>query len=338
MPLPPPNPAPYDTLETVTSLTRTILADYIAGVVPNPQGTCNTAGTAVTWVSGPQFDIYFNGAPFFVNGVLYSVFAVNGPTSLTLNSSAGTQNGVAWSATIQAGEIFADTQPYVVPTINLGWRKLQKKLSDKGHARLENEVLIVNLPVMTNRDPAAQQWINWTGFFDGTNLQKTPTLPPDFISPLRLWERPRVYPATPNLSLLRPMHPAPDDLRANIKGSWNRYWDWRNDAIYLPGSILAMDLRLSYTSYLADIVPANGGFTATIIPILRCAEALAYYAAAEFVNPRGGVLGQTFEAKGDAAVDALTNTFAKMQQRASFSRRAWGGRGRRSGSAGLGRW
>ena len=99
-----------------------------------------------------------------------------------------------------------------------------------------------------------------------------------------------------------------------------------------------MDLRLSYTSYLADIVPANGGFTATIIPILRCAEALAYYAAAEFVNPRGGVLGQTFEAKGDAAVDALTNTFAKMQQRASFSRRAWGGRGRRSGSAGLGRW
>jgi len=149
-----------------------------------------------------------------------------------------------------------------------------------------------------------------------------------------MWERPSA--SGVNLNLFRPMRPAPDALRARRKGSWNVYWDWRNDAIYIPGSILDMDLRLRYSSYLPDIAPANGGFASTAIPILRCAEALAYYAAAEFVNPRGGVLGTTFEAKGDVAVDAMTNAFAKLQQRASFSRRAWGGRGRRG--CGLGRW
>jgi hypothetical protein len=303
--------------------------------VPNPQGTCNVNGVAVTWLSGPQFSIYFNGAPFVINNVPYVVFAVTGPTTLLLASAAGVQNGVAWTATIATGEIFNDSQAYVLPTINLGWRKLQKKLTDKGHPRLEVEALITNLPAVTNQDPVAQQWISWSGFFDGTNVQNAPTLPADFIAPLRLWERP--YVAGTNLNRVMPMHPAPDALRSQRKGSRNRYWDWRNDAVYFPGSILQMDLRVRYSSYLPDIV--NGGtFATTVIPILRSAESLAYYAASEFVNPRGGVLGTTFEAKGDAAIDQITNSFAKLQQRASFSRKAWGQRGSRSRGSGLGRW
>jgi hypothetical protein len=337
VPLPPPNPAPYDTLETVTSLTRTILADYIAGLVPNPQGTCNVNGAKVTWVSGPQFSIYFNGAPIELKGVPYVVFAVQSPTVLMLASAAGVANGIPWMATIPTGEIFNDSQAYVVPTINLGWRKLQKKLTDKGHPRLEETAILFNTPVMTNLDPGAQQWIDWSFFFDGTNEQTGPVLPPDFISPLRLWERPSTYPNT-NLSRFRPMHPAPDSLRSNIKGSWNRYWDWHSDTLYLPGSIVPMDLEIRYGSYLPDIVPATGGFASTQIPILRCAESLAYYAASEFVNPRGGVLATTFEAKGDVGIDAITNAFAKLQQRASFHRKSWGQRGRRQAGQGLGRW
>ncbi len=328
MPLPPPNAAPYDTLETVTSLTRTILADYIQGLVPNPQGVANVNGVNVTWVSGPQFSIYFNGAPFVINGVPYQVFQVTGPTTLLLTAAAPLQNGVPWVATIETGEIFADSQAYVLPTVNLGWRKLQKKLTDKGHPRLEAEADILQLPVTTNLDPISQQWISWSGFFDGTNVQNTPTLPGDFIAPLRIWERPSVSVGTPNFNRLLPMSPAPDALRSNQKGSWNRYWDWRNDALYFRGAIVLTDWRLRYSSYLPDLVNAST-FATTPVPILRSAEALAYYAAAEFVNPRGGVLGTTFEAKGDMAIDQITNAFAKLQQRASFSRRAWGMRGRR---------
>lgn len=333
MPVGPPNSAPYDSLATVTSLVRTILADYIQGLVPNPQGVANVNGVNLTWVSGrgPQFSIYFNGAPIQVNGLAYAVFAVTSPTTLVLTAAVpgGPANNVPWSATIQTGEIFADTQAYVVPTVNLGWRKLQKKLADKGHPRLESEVDILGLPVVTNLDPISQQSISWTGFFDGTALQNLPTLPPDFISPLRFWERPSVPFGTPNFNRLRPMRLAPDALRSCQKGSWNRYWDWREDAVYFPGSIIPMDFRARYSAFLPDLAAVATAFGTTPVPIMRCADPLAYYTAAEFVNPRGGLLGTTFEAKGDVLVDQITNSSAKLQQRSSYSRIAWGGRGRR---------
>lgn len=332
MPIAPPNSAPYDSLETVTQLTRTVLGDYIAGIDPAPQGLCNVGGHTVTRVSGPSFSIYFNGAQITVNGQPNTVKQVTNANNLLLvDNAAVAALGVPWVATIPTGDIFADSQAYVVPTINLAWRKLQKKLADKGHPKLEAEADIFNLPVCTNRDPISQQYITWTGFFDGTAFQQAPALPQCFISPLRLWERPSTYPATPNLNMLRPMRPAADGLFSSAKGSWNCFWDWREDAIYFRGAIVPLDLRVRFAAYLPDLVPAVGGFAQTPVPIMRSAEALAYYTAAEFVNPRGGVMGGTWEAKGDMAVDQITNANAKMQQRASYSRIPWGGRRRRSG-------
>jgi hypothetical protein len=340
MPIPPPNPAPYDTLATVTALTRTVLADYINNLVPNPQGTCNTNGQLVTWVSGAKFSIYFNGMVIVINNVAYQVQQVTSATTLTLTVSAGVQAAVAFVATIVTGDIFGDNQNYVLPTVILAWRKLQKKLADRGHPRLENEADIFNLPVITNLDPISQQWINWTGFFDGTNFNPQPNLPSDFISPLRLWERQSTYPATPNLNILRPMKLAPDALYSKVKGSWNRLWDWREDAIYFPGAILGMDLRIRYAAFLADLAPAGGpvGFGSTPVPIMRSADALAYYSASLVVEPRGGVLSASFDMKGDMALDQITNAFAKLQQRTSYSRRPWGARGRRRNSVGNLSW
>lgn len=319
--------APYDTLATVTQLTRVALADLIQGIQPNNLGVVNVNGLVVTWVSGNQFTALFNGVQIIINGVPYTVSVVTSPTTLNLVQTAGVQNAVNYSLVIPTGDIFADYQAYVLPTVNLAWRKLQKKLADKGHPQLESEAIISSLPIVTNLDPGSQQWINWTNFFDGTQQQSSPTLPSDFISPLRLWER-QTFVGT-NLTPFTEMHPASDALRSKAKGSYNRYWDWRSDAIYLPGAILNLDLRVRYARALPDISAAAGGFGSTVVPITRCADALAYYTAGIFVVPRGGLTGPDFEAKGDAAVDQITNAFAKLQQRASYSRRAWGARGRR---------
>jgi len=121
------------------------------------------------------------------------------------------------------------------------------------------------------------------------------------------------------------MHPAPDGLKHKVKGCWNRYFDWREDAVYLPGSIVPMDLFIRYAAYLPDIAIAAGGFSVTAIPIMRSAEALAAYSAGIFVAPRGSMLAASFEAEGDAALDQITSSFAKLQQRASFRRKPWGG-------------
>lgn len=331
MGLAPATPAPYDTLATVTQLTRTVLGDYIANILGNPQGTASvaTAGgvTTLAWLSGPTFSIYFNGAAIQVNGIANMVAAVSSPVSLVLVNAQANAGPIPWSATIPTGDIFADSQNYVVPTVQLAWRKLQEKLTDKGHPRLEREIVIPALPLVTNLDPSAVQWINWTGFFDGTAKQPIPSLPQDFISPLRLWERPNA-PAT-NLARFRPMRLVPDSLYGRQKGSWNRFWDWRDDKILFPGSIILMDLQVDYSSYLPDIVPASGGFASTPVPIMRAARALAFYTAGFFVDPRGGEKSQSWWAEGDIAVDQITNSQAKLQQRTSYSRIPWGGRGRR---------
>ena len=71
-------------------------------------GTCNTSGTAVTWVSGDPFptSLVANGTSNFgvtttvtINGSGYTLSSVTDSTHLTLTGSAGTQTGVAFSFT-----------------------------------------------------------------------------------------------------------------------------------------------------------------------------------------------------------------------------------------------
>lgn len=324
--------APYDSLAEVTQLARVYLGDFVQNQNSTYAGVLSTSGTAVTLASGTPFSALLNGLQITINGVQYVVAAVSSLTTLNLTTSAGVQNNVAYSAQIPLGDIFADSQGYVLPTVNAAWRKVQKKLADKGHPRLRNEVDLFSIPVITDLDPISQQYINWDLFFDGTNPQfppptgTAPTLPADFISPLQLWERPSGMTVQ-----LCPMRPSGDSLYSSVKRGYNRWFDWREDAIYFPGSLLLMDMRISYAAFLADIVVVNNSFAETAVPIMRCADALAYYSAGIFVTPRGGeAIAGDFFAKGDAAIDQITNSFSKLQQRSSFHRKAWGWRGRRA--------
>ena len=55
----------------------------------------NTSGTAVTWVSGANFNTgWKSGQVFQINSIDYKIASVASGTSLTLQSSAGTQTGV----------------------------------------------------------------------------------------------------------------------------------------------------------------------------------------------------------------------------------------------------
>ena len=54
-------------------------------------GTVTTIGTAVTWVSGPQFTSAQQGAGILINGVTYVVQTYTNATTLALTASAGTQ-------------------------------------------------------------------------------------------------------------------------------------------------------------------------------------------------------------------------------------------------------
>lgn len=321
--------APYDSLATVTSLTRTILADYIAGLQPNLSGVVNASGLLVTWVSGNTFTYLLNGQPMVIGGTAYPVAQVNSPTTLTLLNSAGAQTAVAYSAVIPTGDVFADSQAYVLPTVNLAWRKLQEQLESASHPRMRNETVLYQIPVVASLDPAVQQFINWSNFFDGVNLLSPdttfglPTLPQDFMAPLEIWERRSLGNASVvNMNGFHEMKPTVGHLAAIGKGSSNNTWDWREDALYVRGAILPTDWRVSYRAYLPDIVPVTEGFFLTPVPIMRCARALSYYCAAEFVEPRGGTLAQSFTMQGDAATEMINNREGKVLQFSTIRRRA----------------
>jgi hypothetical protein len=65
-------------------------------------GNVSTVGTAVTWVTGNQFDTTWPaGFTIVINAVSYLIASVNSITSITLTSTAGTQVNVAYSVSLQ---------------------------------------------------------------------------------------------------------------------------------------------------------------------------------------------------------------------------------------------
>ena len=78
-------------------------AAILGEIGENITGTVNTSGTSVTLVSGDNFNLYnMAGKTITINGTGYVISSVASTSSLTLQSSAGTQNGVAYSYDIKA--------------------------------------------------------------------------------------------------------------------------------------------------------------------------------------------------------------------------------------------
>ena len=70
-------------------------------------GTVNTAGTAVTWVSGNQFGAIVAGDTVIINTISYTVAASPAPTATTFSVtvSAGTQTGLNYYAAVPNGTL-----------------------------------------------------------------------------------------------------------------------------------------------------------------------------------------------------------------------------------------
>jgi len=84
---------------------------WIENSWPMTHGTLSTSGTSVTWVSGDKFEQEtgtanswirnsntYPGLYLIINGTQYTVSSVASSTSMTLNSSAGTQFSVPYTA------------------------------------------------------------------------------------------------------------------------------------------------------------------------------------------------------------------------------------------------
>src|ERR1700676_632288 len=167
------------------------------------------------------------------------------------------------------GKILGNTQPFSQQVCNDAWRKLQQFLADLLYTGMEQEVIYTALPAAGSADPAVQAYFGYNQYFDGQNAWPAFALPQTLIRPYELWERP-----AGSGQLMTEMDLVIRGLPAVPKSNWNRLWEWRDDVIYLPGALVATDLRIRYAMYFADF--ADVGVTPwyqASVPIMRCLDA-----------------------------------------------------------------
>jgi hypothetical protein len=94
----------------VTIFTHQFWAGATIGI--GGQGTVNTSGTAVTWVSGSHFVSGLTSIT--IGSTTYSISTYNSPTSITLSTSAGSQTGAGFSTSLVNCTVASVTNDYTM--------------------------------------------------------------------------------------------------------------------------------------------------------------------------------------------------------------------------------
>ena len=184
---------------------------------------------------------------------------------------------------------------------------------DNGVETFPQEVILASVTPVQTLDPGVQVYINYSNYYDGVNLNASPILPQDCIIPIRLWER-----VSGTNQQFVAMYPVSDGLQSRPKTTWLREWEWRDDALYMVGAQQTIDIRFRYNRYLPDIAAGDSP-----VPILRCAQALARYTAAEFASSRGSALTAGLYQQAQQEVDRMIGRTNRRKQRAQHRRQPY---------------
>ena len=243
-----------------------------------------------------------------------------------LNMTRGRLNDELKTLQASSGKLLDTNQAFAQQTFNTAWRKAQAFLAEKGYARLIDEAIINALPVVASLDPAVQCWLNWNGFFDGANLNTGITLPSGFNHPLKIWER---WSGQNAMFCDPPMEKMLDGLPMYTKCNAIQFWEWRNDAIYMPGSQMVEDLRIRFVTFLPDIADVSGNpwFTQPV-PIVRIADGLSWIIVAELAAAKGDAEKEAAcIEKAQRGLLQVFNLDVKADQRVNIRRQPRSGRG-----------
>ncbi len=214
------------------------------------------------------------------------------------------------------GDILKVNQPFARTYCNAAWRRLQQYLANFGHTRGIDEYTITGLPPVATLDPASQCWLDWTGYFDGTQLWTEFAVPRQFYSPLKVWER-----ITGQNAYFAPLNCRMDGLPDGPKGWRNGFFEWRADRLYMPGSQNSMDLRIRFAQFFPDFVTqGETQWYQQPVPIVGATDALADYICVEATDGRDDVDSQTFKTRAEKEAKLIFNRDVRLKQRSNVRR------------------
>lgn len=218
-----------------------------------------------------------------------------------------------------SGGLLDNNQVFSQVIVNTAWRKAQDFLAEKGYDRVTDECIISQFPLVASVDPASQCWINWQGCFDGQNFFQQPALPQFFNHPLKVWER---WSGINAEFSDPPMQKILGGLPMQMKTPNHRFWEWRSDTLYTPGSQMLEDFRIRHVSYLADFLDTgNTPWFQQVVPLMRGSDGFAWMICSEVAVSRGDqALAEAFAGNGERALDRIFNLDVQADQQINIRR------------------
>lgn len=190
-----------------------------------------------------------------------------------VNDDGGGQDGP------QGGIIATNNAPFTLPFLNSSIRWLYRKLRNIGDpALILDNYLLLGIPPLANPNPAVQVSLGFLGYFNGFSSSNEWTLPAGAMGVDRVWER-----ASGTGLNFYPLTACPDGLAPRMQVASMREYEWRQNALWMPGALEAVDLRLRCKIALPPILGNNLDFATTYVPVLDADDAivdrmLVYYA------------------------------------------------------------
>ena len=227
-----------------------------------------------------------------------------------------------------AGNLLSDAQPGTFTMLTLAFRKLCSRLANASIESFPEELIIVEIPSqnpISLVDPAIQAYLSYQGYWDGNILYPGWVLPQDMEIPLRIWQR-----VSNQNGQFIPVLPSIDGMPTTPKGGLLSCWEWRGDAIWFSGASQSLDLRIRYKRILQDPYPGPPGNPTsgtTVIPLIRCAVALAYLTVEIFAAGRGSTMLPAFNLEKEDAIKQIINSTTRKNQRKNYRRIPYSRRG-----------
>lgn len=236
-----------------------------------------------------------------------------------------------YTGTPGEGQIITDNpqiSPFTQPFLNSAIREVYRELRNVGQPTLiKDNVIVSGIPVMNSPvngpatpDPAVQVRLGFDGFFDGSQIQGNFLLPQDLLYPEKVWERA----SATNNPFVEMTQPEFGINGYGLQGPSLVIWEWRGDAIWMPGATAIRDLRLRYYCAFPQFFSDTLDFDSTFVPILDSIDAIAYKCASKYATMLGSPGKEMIALEAKEQMFQLKNANTRRMQSQNFLRQPYG--------------
>lgn len=214
----------------------------------------------------------------------------------------------------QSGEILTDTANFMFPLLNDALEWFQAEVNNHGVETFIKETVLTPVTAIPLVNPQLQVNVSDTGYFDSVNNFATPQVPPDLQFPLFMWEA-----QTGSTENWVPMQECPDGLPSWVQTQRLRLWEWRQDALYMPGSVQSNDLRLRYRGTQAAFVT-----TSDTLYFRNATGPIAYKMLAAYYASRNPEAAAVADSEAMKRVSQIFTANSRMKQRETITPISYG--------------